>query len=55
MPQPQIGKNAYESKIQLTKEQLQQAIDYSNKKSANAREKFSELIGKKGEFVVITF
>jgi hypothetical protein len=45
----------YEKKILLTERQLQQCIEYSNKKSKNAREKFGELIGKKGEFIVFNF
>jgi hypothetical protein len=45
----------FQQKIKLTERQSKDAVDYSNKKSNNAREKFSELIGKKGEFVAYNF
>lgn len=45
----------FQTKILLSEEQLKACIDYSNKKSKDAREKFSELIGKKGEFVAYNF
>lgn len=45
----------YQEKISLTKEQLKKCVDYSNLKAKNAREQFSELIGKKGEFVAYNF
>jgi hypothetical protein len=45
----------YEEKISLTDEQFKLCTDYSNKKSKDAREKFSELIGKKGEFIALNF
>jgi hypothetical protein len=45
----------YQEKITLTDEQVRLCIEYSNKKSKDAREKFSELIGKKGEFIAYNF
>ena len=45
----------YEDKVTITEAQLKKCVEYSNKKSKDAREKFSELIGKKGEFVVYNF
>ena len=45
----------YQQKISITDEQFEQCVEYSNKKSKHAREKFAELIGKKGEFVAYNF